>query len=138
MTFKLGDSIREGFNTLKLEYSYKDADDKPQTEQTAVYILNVQNQNSDAKSRPKLIVDSFTLSEEELRAGSTFDFTFKLRNTHASKTAKNITVTTRNQAPGSEAPGVNFPPPGVLPGAPLSHRPSRYLPATYPHTRKPP
>ena len=93
MTFKLGDSIREGFNTLKLEYSYKDADDKPQTEQTAVYILNVQNQNSDAKSRPKLIVDSFTLSEEELRAGSTFDFTFKLRNTHASKTAKNITVT---------------------------------------------
>ncbi len=93
MTFKLGESIREGFNTLKLEYSYKDVDGNPHTDQTAVYILNVQNQNSDAKSRPKLIVDSFTLSEEELRAGSTFDFTFKLRNTHASKTAKNITVT---------------------------------------------
>jgi len=93
MTFKLGDSIHEGFNTLKLEYSYKDADDQPQTEQTAVYILNVQNKNSSVNSRPKLIVESFTLSEEELRAGSTFDFTFKLRNTHAGKAAKNITVT---------------------------------------------
>lgn len=93
MTFKLGDSIHEGFNTLKLEYSYKDADDKPQTEQTAVYILDVQNKNSSINSRPKLIVDSFTLSEEELRAGSTFDFTFRLLNTHASKAAKNIIVT---------------------------------------------
>ncbi len=38
-------------------------------------------------------MDSFTLSEEELRAGSTFDFTFRLLNTHASKAAKNIIVT---------------------------------------------
>ncbi len=93
MTFKLGDSIHEGFNTLSLEFSYKDGNGDVQTEQTAVYVLNVQNQNSSVNSRPKLIVDSFTLSEEELRAGSSFDFTFRLRNTHGSKAAKNITVT---------------------------------------------
>ncbi len=93
MTFKLGESIHEGFNTLSLEFSYKDGNGDVQTEQTAVYVLNVQNQSSSVNSRPKLIVESFTLSEEELRAGSTFDFTFVLRNTHASKAAKNITVT---------------------------------------------
>lgn len=94
MTFKLGDSIHEGFNTLSLEFSYKDGNGDVQTEQTAAYILNVKKEeDSSVNSRPKLIVDSFTLSEEELRAGSTFDFTFCLRNTHASKDAKNITVT---------------------------------------------
>lgn len=93
MTFKLGDSISEGFNTLSLEFSYKDGNGDVQTEQTAVYVLNVKNQSSSVNSRPKLIVESFTLSEEELRAGSTFDFNFVLRNTHASKAAKNITVT---------------------------------------------
>lgn len=93
MTFKLGDNISEGFNTLSLEFSYKDGNGDVQTEQTAAYVLNVKNQSSSANSRPKLIVESFTLSEEELRAGSTFDFNFVLRNTHASKAAKNITVT---------------------------------------------
>lgn len=93
MTFKLGDSIHEGFNILKLAYSFKNANNEEKSDETAVYILDVQNKNSSINSRPKLIVDSFTLSEEELRAGSTFDFTFRLLNTHASKAAKNIIVT---------------------------------------------
>ncbi len=93
MTFKLGERISEGFNMLTLDYTYKDGNGDVQKEQTSMYVLNVKNQSSSANSRPKLIIDSFASSTEELRAGESFDFTFALKNTHASKAAKNITVT---------------------------------------------
>lgn len=93
MTFKLGERISEGFNMLTLDYTYKDGNGDVQKGQTSMYVLNVKNQSSSANSRPKLIIDSFSSSMEELRAGESFDFTFALKNTHASKAAKNITVT---------------------------------------------
>lgn len=93
MTFRLGESIPEGFNTLNLDYLYTDGNGEQHTEHMAMYVLNVKNQTSSATSRPKLIIDNFVVSSDELRAGSTFDFTFDLKNTHASKAAKNITVT---------------------------------------------
>lgn len=90
MTFKVGSDIPEGFNTLSLEYTYTDGNNDVQTETTSFYVLNVKNASS---SKPKLIVSDFSTSMEELRAGSTFDFTFALQNTHATKAAKNIKVT---------------------------------------------
>ncbi|MDE7299893.1 MAG: hypothetical protein K2N94_13905, partial [Lachnospiraceae bacterium] len=93
MTFKVGENISEGFNMLTLDYTYKDGNGDVQREQTAMYVLNVRKESASATSRPKLIIDSFSMSAEELRAGESFDFTFVLKNTHASKAAKNITVT---------------------------------------------
>lgn len=93
MTFKVGENIAEGFNTLSLEFSYQDGNGDVQTEQTSMYILDVKNQSAATSSRPKLIVEEYSCSSDELRAGTTFDFTFKLQNTHTSKAAKNMTVT---------------------------------------------
>ncbi|MBQ9118850.1 MAG: hypothetical protein IJY09_02195 [Lachnospiraceae bacterium] len=93
MTFRVGEDIPEGFNTLSLEYTYVDGKQDIQTESAAFYVLDVKNASAVNTSRPKLIVADFATSTEELRAGSTFDFTFALKNTHTSKAAKNIKVT---------------------------------------------
>ncbi len=93
MTFKVGEEIPEGFNTLSLEYIYVDGKGDVQTEGTSFYVLNVKNASAANTSKPKLIVSEFSTNSKELRAGSTFDFSFALKNTHATKAAKNIKVT---------------------------------------------
>lgn len=93
MSFKVGEDIPEGFNELALRYSYTDGNGDFQSDDTAVYILNVKNESSLNNSKPKLIVSDFSVDSEELRAGTTFNFTFMLKNTHAIKAAKNIKVT---------------------------------------------
>lgn len=92
MSFKASDTIVEGTNSLALKYSYI-ANGKTNSDETAtIYILNVQN-NGAGSSKPKLIISNFTTSEEKLVAGSTFDFTFEIKNTHSSISARNIKVT---------------------------------------------
>lgn len=93
MSFKVGSDIQEGFNALGLAYSYVDGSGNTQNETTAIYILNVKNESATSTSKPKLIVSEFSTDSEELRAGTTFNLTFALKNTHASKSAKNIKVT---------------------------------------------
>ena len=90
MQFRVGNGIPEGLNALKLGYSYTDQKKAAQEGETTVYILQIQN---DSNSKPKLIVTDFYADKEELKAGDTFDFTFSLKNTHMSKSAKNIKVT---------------------------------------------
>lgn len=108
MTFKVGNDIPEGFNQLALAYTYKDGNGDVQNETTSVYILNVKNESSINNSKPKLIVSDFSVDAEELRAGSTFNFTFMLKNTHAVKAAKNIKVTiTQDQDIFSATQGSN-------------------------------
>lgn len=123
MTFKVGEEIAEGFNMLKLELSYKDGNGDIQTEETAMYILNVKSKAAATSGKPKLIVDSFSTSADELRAGESFEFTFVLKNTHASKTAKNITVTVlQEQDIFSATTGSNsFYVDAIEPGATMEH-----------------
>lgn len=90
MKFKAGDGIPEGTNPLKLICDYKDAKSKAQQNTVTFYILNVRN---DSNSKPKLIINDFKTDKEELQASSTFKLTFDLKNTHTSKTAKNIKIT---------------------------------------------
>ncbi|MBE5961122.1 MAG: hypothetical protein E7256_07015 [Lachnospiraceae bacterium] len=90
MQFRVGNGIPEGLNALKIGYSYMDVKGAAQEGDATIYILDVQN---DSNSKPKLIVTDFSADKEELRAGDTFDFTFALKNTHMSKSAKNIKVT---------------------------------------------
>ena len=90
LDFKVGAGITEGLNTLALGCQFKDGSGNKQAITTNVYVLNIINEGN---SKPKIILSDFTKDSEELKAGSTFNFTYFLKNTHTSKAAKNIKVT---------------------------------------------
>ncbi|MBR5177974.1 MAG: hypothetical protein IKW90_04115 [Lachnospiraceae bacterium] len=125
MTFKVGKDISEGFNTLNVTCEYTDESGLTSTESAGLYVLNIINEkketNDDQKnSRPKLIitqysaepiVEDYELEEaedpdklmRELKAGRLFTFKYTLKNTHPTKTAKNIKITLE-QAEGVFSP----------------------------------
>ena len=90
LDFKVGANIVEGLNTLTIGCDYVDGSGSKQSMKSPIYILNVIN---DSNSKPKLIISGYTVDQEELKAGSTFNFTINNKNTHMSKAAKNIKVT---------------------------------------------
>lgn len=92
MSVMAADTIPEGTNSLALQYSYVANGTSYTGEPATLYILNVQNSGV-GSSKPKLIISNFTTSTEELRAGTTFDFVFDIKNTHSSIDARNIKVT---------------------------------------------
>lgn len=80
-------SIVEGLNSITVKCAYAGGG-----ESTAnIPIRDVINDGG--ISKPKLIISKYTTDTEELRAGSTFKFTFDVYNTNASVAAKNITLT---------------------------------------------
>ncbi len=94
MKFNVGADIPAGLNALTLAYSYNDADKVAHDETAALYILNVQNTKEELDTgKPKLIISDYTTDETQLTAGSTFNFTFTIKNTNEVKAAKNIKVT---------------------------------------------
>lgn len=125
MTFKVGKNIAEGFNTLNVTCEYTDASGITNTESAGLYVLNIKNESktdegTQKNSRPKLIINQYSsepiidpeaLAEaedpdkmmRELKAGGTFYFRYTLKNTHATKTAKNIKITLE-QAEGVFSP----------------------------------
>lgn len=111
MSFMVGASIPEGMNTLSLVCNYTDASGAAQTQETTVYILDVQNA-SGTLSKPKLIISNFSTVPDpekgDLRAGSQFDFKLEIQNTHTSVAARNIKVTvTQSEGIFSVAEGSN-------------------------------
>ncbi len=50
------------------------------------------------QAMPKLVVDSYSFSEEKIYAGETFDLTFTVRNTSTEEDTKSILVTMTNNA----------------------------------------
>ncbi|WP_312369272.1 COG1361 S-layer family protein [Lachnoclostridium sp.] len=116
LDFKVGANIAEGLNTLTIGCDYVDGNGSKKSMKTPIYILNVIN---DSNSKPKLIISGYTVDQEELKAGSTFDFTFHIKNTHMSKSAKNIKVTvTQAENVFSATQGSNsFYIPSIGPGA---------------------
>jgi hypothetical protein len=83
----VSETIVEGVNNITIKYSYSGGDGT-----VTIPVLNVQN-DAVSVSKPKLIVSKYYTDVDELRAGSTFNFTFDLYNTNAKVAAKNITVT---------------------------------------------
>ena len=83
----VSETIVEGVNNITVKYSYSGGDGT-----VTIPVLNVQN-DAVTVSKPKLIVSKYYTDADELRAGSTFNFTFDLYNTNAKVAAKNITVT---------------------------------------------
>ncbi|MDF2904821.1 MAG: hypothetical protein K0R34_142 [Herbinix sp.] len=86
---KVSDAIPEGLSNLSVKYSYAGS---AAIDPVVIPIRNVQN-DLGSNSKPKLIISKYVADAEELRAGSTFNFTFDIYNTHSSISAKNITVT---------------------------------------------
>ncbi|NLP33866.1 MAG: hypothetical protein GX359_01565 [Clostridiales bacterium] len=85
-----------GLKTLTLGISYVDEAGTEYSTKASLYadVIVEEEEDEESKvSKPKLIVSKYTTDVEELRAGSTFNFTFDLYNTHSSIAAKNITVT---------------------------------------------
>ncbi len=78
-----------GLNNLTIKYSYAG---NTSVDPITIPIRDVQN-DLGKNSKPKLIISKYVADSEELRAGSTFNFSFDLHNTHSSIAAKNITVT---------------------------------------------
>lgn len=86
------ESITEGTNSLNIAYEFK-ANGKTVAGNTAtLYVQNIQNSGLGA-SKPKLIISNFTSDVEELKAGSSFNFIFDIKNTHPNVAARNIKVT---------------------------------------------
>lgn len=81
-------NIPEGLNNLTLKYKYTGSEENT----VIIPVRNVQN-DFGSNSKPKLIVSKYSTDVQELRAGSTFNFTYDIYNTNASVAAKNITVT---------------------------------------------
>ncbi len=87
---KVSEDIPEGLNYVDLKYSYKGG----VADSVRIPVLNVQNTVvEDSVSIPKLIISQYFADQEQLMAGSTFNFSFDITNTHSSVSAKNITVT---------------------------------------------
>lgn len=87
MPLEVSKSIAEGLNNLTVKYSFTGGEGS-----VIIPVRDVQN-DLGSGSKPKLIVSNYTTDVEELRAGSTFNFTYDIYNTNASVAAKNITVT---------------------------------------------
>jgi len=85
----VSDSIPEGLNNLTIKYTYSG---NSTGESVVIPVRDVQN-DMGSKSKPKLIISKYVTDIEELRAGSNFNFTFDIHNTHSSIAGKNITVT---------------------------------------------
>jgi len=94
----VSENATEGLNILSLAYSYAGSTDIG----IDIPILNVVNDLGSA-SKPKLIISNYETDAEELRAGSVFNFTFEVRNTHSSVAAKNIIITVSGKEPGGQS-----------------------------------
>ena len=100
-TLKAGDKIKvtiplmvstdivEGMNSITVKYVYKGND---AGNSVTIPIRDVKN-DSVTVSKPKIIVSKYSTDVTELRAGSTFNFSFDLYNTNSKVAAKNISVT---------------------------------------------
>ncbi|MGB4659369.1 MAG: hypothetical protein WBI07_09320, partial [Mobilitalea sp.] len=83
----VSETIAEGLNSIDIKCAYTGGDTS-----VNIPISNVVNELG-VIGKPKLIVSKYSSDLEELRAGSTFNFTFDILNTNNTVAAKNITIT---------------------------------------------
>ena len=112
MTFKVGENIVSGTNTLTIGYEFIDENGEKKRDSASIYILNVEGKKDEGTKdvgRPKLIISDYSTDNTVLKAGEMFNFSFSVKNTHQTKAAKNIKVTI-SQAEGifSPAAGTNI------------------------------
>lgn len=96
MNMTVSEEAADGLNILTLGYTYAGGGDT-----VDIPVLNVKNELGSA-SKPKLIISNYEVDVEELKAGSVFNFSFEIHNTHSSVAAKNIIITVSGKPEGSQ------------------------------------
>ena len=87
----VSENIVKGTNTLDVDLHYFDQDNKEYTDTKTIYINNVQGSEGDSgKGIPKIIVSSYRTNPDMVIAGRTVSFDFTIKNTHTTKTIKNM------------------------------------------------
>lgn len=87
----VSENIPKGTNSLDIQLNYFDQDNKEYTDTKTIYINNVQGAEKDlGKGVPKIIVSSYNTNPSIVTAGQTVAFEFTLKNTHLTKTIKNM------------------------------------------------
>ena len=87
----VSEDIPKGTNSLDIQLNYFDQDNKEYTDTKTIYINNVQGtEGGSGKGVPKIIVSSYNTNPTIVTAGKTVSFEFTLKNTHTSKTIKNM------------------------------------------------
>lgn len=87
----VSENIAKGINALDVELQYFDQDNKEYTDTKTIYINDVLGTEGDSgKGTPKIIVSSYSTNPETVVAGRTVSFNFTIKNTHTSKTIKNM------------------------------------------------
>lgn len=91
---KISNHATGGIKTINIIISYKDEEGTAYETKATIYPdVIAPDEDEEQVSKPKLIVSKYSTDTEELRAGSVFNFSFDLTNTHESVGAKNITIT---------------------------------------------
>ncbi len=87
----VSENIVKGTNTLDVDLHYFDQDNKEYTDTKTIYINNVKGSEGDSgKGIPKIIVSSYKTNPDTVVAGKTVSFGFTIKNTHTTKTIKNM------------------------------------------------
>lgn len=87
----VSENITKGINTLDIELQYFDQDNKEYTDTKTIYINDVKGTEGDTgKGVPKIIVSSYYTNPSVVTAGRTVSFSFTIKNTHLTKTIKNM------------------------------------------------
>ncbi|MBP3284196.1 MAG: hypothetical protein J6M02_01710 [Clostridia bacterium] len=90
----VSENIPKGTNELSVELEYFDQDNKSYTDSKSIYINKVQGKEGDSgKGTPKLIISSYDANPNSVVAGNAVEFTFTVKNTHASKKITNMKAT---------------------------------------------
>lgn len=87
----VSENIPKGTNSLDVVLNYFDQDNNEYTDTKTIYINNVEGAEGDSgKGTPKIIVNSYNTNPDIVTAGKSVAFEFTLKNTHMSKTIKNM------------------------------------------------
>ncbi|MBR6396251.1 MAG: hypothetical protein IKS09_04710, partial [Lachnospiraceae bacterium] len=97
--FKAPDEIVSGSKPLTLKVTYTTATGSVLSDTVTIYAdVKSKTAASTTSGMPKLLVMDYSTGVEKLMAGSEFDFTFRVKNTHSSAKAENIKVTVSSSA----------------------------------------
>ncbi|MBP5304694.1 MAG: hypothetical protein J6Z02_02490 [Lachnospiraceae bacterium] len=92
--FKAPEEIISGSKPLTLKVTYTTSTGSVLTDTVTIYAeVKSKTAAPTTSGMPKLLVMDYGTGVEKLMAGSEFDFTFKVKNTHSSAKAENIKVT---------------------------------------------
>ena len=93
--------------TVEYEDDFNQGDDYKHTINQYVGIYVVNNDSTDIKSKPKLIIDKYSFQPQLVAAGENFEMSLSFYNTNSSQTVKNIKIFLTAEPGSTSSDGVN-------------------------------